>query len=153
LNFIKWSRVAAGIVQKLLDKVDLRLSDISRLGPRGKRECVYQFVPPDDERDLIFGQWLNRDELSVSVTNDINITAPVLDTISYEVVLTTHYLNTEVVSVTNNIDITTPVTDTKLQDIPQTLNELESPAVCNIVKARRMWLKGGWHPPDEDPRQ
>jgi HNH endonuclease len=23
----------------------------------------------------------------------------------------------------------------------------------SIVKARRMWLKGGWHPPDEDPRQ
>ncbi|MEJ6486774.1 HNH endonuclease [Nostoc punctiforme UO1] len=23
----------------------------------------------------------------------------------------------------------------------------------SIVKARRLWLKGGWHPPDEDPRQ
>ncbi|WP_292831906.1 hypothetical protein [Nostoc sp. JL33] len=20
-------------------------------------------------------------------------------------------------------------------------------------KARRLWIKGGWHPPDEDPRQ
>jgi len=23
----------------------------------------------------------------------------------------------------------------------------------SIVKARRLWLKGGWHSPDEDPRQ
>jgi hypothetical protein len=23
----------------------------------------------------------------------------------------------------------------------------------SIVKARRLWIKGGWHPPDEDPRQ
>ena len=22
----------------------------------------------------------------------------------------------------------------------------------SILKARRLWLKGGWHPPDEDPR-
>lgn len=23
----------------------------------------------------------------------------------------------------------------------------------SIVKARRLWVKGGWHPPDKDPRQ
>jgi hypothetical protein len=23
----------------------------------------------------------------------------------------------------------------------------------SIIKARRMWAKGGWHPPSEDPRQ
>ncbi|MBW4674777.1 MAG: HNH endonuclease [Desmonostoc geniculatum HA4340-LM1] len=23
----------------------------------------------------------------------------------------------------------------------------------SILKARRLWIKGGWHPPDEDPRQ
>ncbi|MDZ8035015.1 HNH endonuclease [Nostoc sp. DedSLP04] len=23
----------------------------------------------------------------------------------------------------------------------------------SIVKARRLWIKGGWHPPDEDPQQ
>ncbi len=23
----------------------------------------------------------------------------------------------------------------------------------SIVKARRLWMRGGWHPPDEDPRQ
>lgn len=23
----------------------------------------------------------------------------------------------------------------------------------SIVKARRLWVRGGWHPPDEDPRQ
>lgn len=23
----------------------------------------------------------------------------------------------------------------------------------SIIKARRFWVKGGWHPPDDDPRQ
>ena len=23
----------------------------------------------------------------------------------------------------------------------------------SIVKARRLWMRGGWHPPNEDPRQ
>jgi hypothetical protein len=23
----------------------------------------------------------------------------------------------------------------------------------SIIKARRFWIKGGWHPPDEDPLQ
>jgi len=23
----------------------------------------------------------------------------------------------------------------------------------SIIKARRFWVKGGWHPPNEDPRQ
>ncbi len=81
------------IAQKLLDKVDLRLSYIGRLGPRGKRECVYKFIPPDDRRDSIFDSWLGRDEA----------------------------LNRESVSVTNNIDIQTKVSDT--HDIPQTLDE------------------------------
>ncbi len=66
------------IAQKLLDKIDLRLSYIGRLGPKGKRECVYQFVPPDDERDSIFQKWLNRE--LVSVTNNIELTTQVADT-------------------------------------------------------------------------
>ncbi|AUB44393.1 DNA primase (plasmid) [Nostoc flagelliforme CCNUN1] len=37
---------------------------VGRLGSRDNRECVYQFVLPDDERDLIFQRWLNRDEAS-----------------------------------------------------------------------------------------
>ena len=68
-------RVAAGIAQKLLAKIDLKLDYVGRLGKRENRECVYKFVPPDDRRDSIFGQWLNRDELflseSVSVSNNI----------------------------------------------------------------------------------
>ncbi|MEH1823651.1 MAG: hypothetical protein V7L31_32035 [Nostoc sp.] len=63
------------IAQKLLAKIDLKLDYVGHLGSRENRECVYQFVPLDDERDSIFGQWLNRDELflreSVSVTNNI----------------------------------------------------------------------------------
>ncbi|WP_341531681.1 hypothetical protein [Nostoc sp. UHCC 0302] len=74
----------------------MRLSDIGRFGPRGKRECVYQFVPSDDERDSIFDSWLSRDEV----------------------------LNRESVSVTNNIGIQTKVSDT--HDTPQILNEAVS---------------------------
>ncbi|MDZ7965868.1 MAG: plasmid replication protein, CyRepA1 family [Nostoc sp. DedSLP03] len=65
------------IAQKLLAKIDLKLDYVGRLGKRENRECVYQFVAPDDRRDSIFRQWLNRDELflseSVSVTNNIRV--------------------------------------------------------------------------------
>lgn len=44
------------ITQKLLDKIDLKLDYVGRLGSRDNRECVYQFVAPDDQRDLIFAQ-------------------------------------------------------------------------------------------------
>ncbi|RCJ37294.1 hypothetical protein A6770_40350 [Nostoc minutum NIES-26] len=66
------------IAQKLLDKIDLRLSYVGRLGPRGERECVYQFVPPNDERNVIFQKWLNRE--LVSVTNNIELQTQVSDT-------------------------------------------------------------------------
>jgi hypothetical protein len=87
------------IAQKLLAKIDLKLDYVGRLGSRGNRECVYQFVAPDDERDSIFEQCLNRDELFLS----------------------------DSVSVTNNISTTTPVIDTQSQDIPQTITQVESP--------------------------
>ncbi|MCC5669820.1 hypothetical protein LC653_39950 [Nostoc sp. CHAB 5784] len=89
------------IAQKLLAKIDLKLDYVGRLGKRENRECVYKFVPPDDRRDSIFGQWLNRDELFLS----------------------------ESVSVSNNISTTTPVIDTTPQYIPQTLTPVESPTV------------------------
>ncbi|MBD2248312.1 DUF3854 domain-containing protein [Nostoc sp. FACHB-888] len=88
------------IAQKLLAKIDLKLDYVGRLGKRENRECVYRFVAPDDQRDSIFGQWLNRDEA----------------------------LNRELVSVINNIEFPTQVTGTISHDIPQTLNQVESPA-------------------------
>jgi hypothetical protein len=87
------------IAQKLLGKIDLKLNYVGRLGKRENRECVYQFVAPDDQRDSIFWQWLNRDELFLS----------------------------ESVSVMNNIVLPTQVIDTQSQDIPQTLTPVESP--------------------------
>ncbi|ABA24992.1 conserved hypothetical protein (plasmid) [Trichormus variabilis ATCC 29413] len=66
------------IAQKLLDKIDLRLSYVGRLGPRGHRESVYKFVGADDGRDVIFQQWLNRE--LVSVTSNINVLTQVSDT-------------------------------------------------------------------------
>ncbi|RCJ32126.1 hypothetical protein A6769_28635 [Nostoc punctiforme NIES-2108] len=87
------------IAQKLLAKIDLKLDYVGQLGKRENRECVYRFVAPDDERDSIFGQWLNRDEL----------------------------FQNELVSVSNNISTITPVIDTQSQDIPQTLTPVESP--------------------------
>jgi len=76
------------IAQKLLNKFDLRLSYVGRLGPRGKRESVYQFVVPDDGRSCIFEKWLRRNELAdktianclVSVTNNIELQTQVSDT-------------------------------------------------------------------------
>jgi hypothetical protein len=106
------------IAQKLLDKIDLKLEYIGRLGSRDNRECVYQFIRVDDGRDFIFRQWFNRDELfsreSVSVTNNKGITTPVID-------MTEKLIpkNTDLVSVTNNIDITTPVIDTTEKLIPK----------------------------------
>jgi hypothetical protein len=47
------------IVQTLLDKLGLSLSYVGRLGSRGKRERVYEFVEPKDGRDEIFSKWLN----------------------------------------------------------------------------------------------
>ena len=88
------------IAQKLLAKIELKLDYVGRLGKRENRECVYRFVAPDDERDSIFGQWLNRDELFLS----------------------------ESVSVTNNISTTTPAIDTQSIHIPQTLTQVENPA-------------------------
>ncbi|MEH2279702.1 MAG: hypothetical protein V7K40_34330 [Nostoc sp.] len=88
------------IAQKLLAKIDLKLDYVGRLGKPENRECVYQFVALDDQRDSIFRQWLNRDEA----------------------------LNRESVSGSDNIVLTTPGTDTTLQGIPQTLNQVESPA-------------------------
>ncbi len=74
------------IAQKLLAKIDLKLNYVGRLGKRENRECVYQFVAPDDQRHSIFGQWFNRDELflseSVSVTNNIELQTQVIDTTS-----------------------------------------------------------------------
>ncbi|WP_322661137.1 hypothetical protein [Nostoc sp. DedQUE09] len=99
------------IAQKLLAKIDLKLDYVGRLGKRENRECVYQFVAPDDQRNSIFGQWLNRDEAFsrelVSVTNNISTTTPVTDTTSLSI---SH--NTEVVSGTNNIVFATPLSDT-----------------------------------------
>ncbi|MEH2364758.1 hypothetical protein [Nostoc sp.] len=110
-----------------MEKIDLKLSYVGRLGSRDNRECVYQFIAPDDERDLIFEQWLNRDELfssdSVSVNNNIVLPTPMIDTTSQLIPK-----NTDSVSVTNNIEFPTQVTDTTLQGIPQTLNQIESPA-------------------------
>ncbi|MBE9209421.1 hypothetical protein IQ244_23550, partial [Nostoc sp. LEGE 06077] len=57
-----------------------RLSYVGRLGPRGKRECVYKFVAPGDGRDRIFKQWLSRE--LVSVNNNIDTQTQVADTIS-----------------------------------------------------------------------
>ncbi|MHC5770968.1 MAG: hypothetical protein ACYTXI_36410 [Nostoc sp.] len=89
----------------------MKLDYIGRLGKRENRECVYRFVAPDDERDSIFRQWLNRDEAfsreSVSVMNNIKLQTPVSDTTSLSI---SH--NTEVVSGTNNIVFATPLSDT-----------------------------------------
>jgi hypothetical protein len=48
------------IIQKLLSKLGLKLSYVGRMGSRDKRERVYQFIEPKDERDVIYQAWQNR---------------------------------------------------------------------------------------------
>ncbi|MBD2471537.1 plasmid replication protein, CyRepA1 family [Nostoc sp. FACHB-145] len=72
------------IAQKLLSKIDLRLSYVGRLGSRGNRESVYQFVASDDGRDVIFKQWLNRE--LVSVSSNISLTTPITDTTPFPLI-------------------------------------------------------------------
>ncbi len=52
------------IVQALLNKLGLKLTCVSRdVTPDGRRGGirVYQFIPPEDDRDRIFAEWLHRD--------------------------------------------------------------------------------------------
>ncbi len=102
------------IAQKLLAKIDLKLNYVGRLGKRENRECVYQFVAPDDQRNSIFGQWLNRDEA----------------------------FSCELVSVMNNIVLTTPVSDTTPIDIPQTVTQVENP-VAHGWKGLKLKMREG----------
>jgi hypothetical protein len=48
------------IAQKLLGKLGLKLTYVGRLGERGNRERVYQFVEAKDGRDAIYQAWQNR---------------------------------------------------------------------------------------------
>lgn len=52
------------IVQALLSKLGLKLTCVGRdVAPDGRRGGIriYQYQPPDDERDIIFAQWQQRD--------------------------------------------------------------------------------------------
>jgi Domain of unknown function (DUF3854) len=65
---------AIAICQKFLKKLGMKLSYIGRFGARGHRERVYQFVPPQDEREIIFSGWLHRDEaMSASTTENVSV--------------------------------------------------------------------------------
>jgi hypothetical protein len=45
------------IAQTILEKLGLKLTYVSRMGSRDKRERVYQFVEIEDGRDVIFAKW------------------------------------------------------------------------------------------------
>ncbi|MEA5551785.1 plasmid replication protein, CyRepA1 family [Anabaena cylindrica UHCC 0172] len=61
---------AIAICQKFLKKLGMKLSYIGRFGSRENRERVYQFVPPQDERGVIFLAWLQRDEATSAFTQE-----------------------------------------------------------------------------------
>ncbi|XGV94377.1 MAG: plasmid replication protein, CyRepA1 family (plasmid) [Leptolyngbya sp. BL-A-14] len=55
------------VVQALLSKLGLKLTCIGRdIAPDGRRGGlrVYQYLPPDDDRDTIFTQWQQRDVIA-----------------------------------------------------------------------------------------
>lgn len=56
---------AIAIVQKLFGVLGLKLTYLGRLGPRGQRERVYTYEPPNDGRSEIFTSWLQRDSASI----------------------------------------------------------------------------------------
>lgn len=67
------------IAQKLLGLLGLKLSCVGRPGARdSQRLRLYRFSPPEDERDVIFAAWCERDELrrkeAVSSLGNINST-------------------------------------------------------------------------------
>ena len=63
---------AIKIVQKLFGVLGLKLTYLGRLRPRGQRERVYTYEPPDDGRSEIFASWLQRDSASIQTKLDNN---------------------------------------------------------------------------------
>lgn len=53
------------IAQKLLVLLGCKLQFLARLGSRGDRHMVYEFVPPDDGRDAVLQAWLEREAIKV----------------------------------------------------------------------------------------
>jgi len=49
------------IAQLLLGKIGQRLTYLGRLGSRGSRERTYEFAETEDDRMMVFTQWLKRD--------------------------------------------------------------------------------------------
>ncbi|MEH1842222.1 MAG: plasmid replication protein, CyRepA1 family [Nostoc sp.] len=113
------------IAQKLLAKIDLKLDYVGRLGKRENQECVYQFVAPDDQRDSIFGQWLNRDEASNKFAIDNGLRPATLTQFAVKTIANCELQTANcLVSVTNNIVLSTPVIDTTSQILEEVV---ESP--------------------------
>jgi hypothetical protein len=95
---------------------------VARLGKCENRESVYEFVPPTDERNLIFERWLNRDESARQSANSNSV------------------------SVTSNINTSTPIIDTTPHDIPQTDYEAvvaESSSMSQSWKGLKLKLQQG----------
>ncbi|NJO59725.1 MAG: DUF3854 domain-containing protein [Richelia sp. RM2_1_2] len=55
------------VVQKLLSKLGCKLEYIARQGSRGNRHMIYEFVPPDDDRDEVLQAWLTREAVKTGV--------------------------------------------------------------------------------------
>ncbi|WP_414541730.1 plasmid replication protein, CyRepA1 family [Nostoc sp. CCY0012] len=89
------------IAQKLLGCMGLSLTYVGRLGSRKNREQVYEFISPDDQRDLIFHQWLERDESAHKFSEQKEA-------------------NSHLVSPTSNKEMITQLSDTK-PTVPQTV--------------------------------
>ncbi|MCP6760064.1 MAG: DUF3854 domain-containing protein [Fischerella sp. CENA71] len=58
---IKDKDTPIAIAQKLLRLLGCKLTYIARLGSRGSRHMVYEFVPPDDGREEVLQVWFERE--------------------------------------------------------------------------------------------
>lgn len=57
---------AIQIAQMFLQKLGMKLTYDRREGPRGDRQRVYRFIPPQDGRHEVFAAWFERDELAAA---------------------------------------------------------------------------------------
>jgi hypothetical protein len=110
------------IVQKLLSLLGLKLSCIGRLGSREQRERVYIFESPDDGREEIFTNWLQRDNALIQTESVSNGDISNLSSVS--TIGKDNYLFQEV--------------DIKKETEPQ--NTIQSGAIVEWLKAKGTWI-------------
>jgi hypothetical protein len=122
------------IANKFLALLGIKLIDIGRFGPRGKRERVYVYEPPNDGREEIFADWLERD-MALAAAEEKKSAAKVSSNLEENLVST----------IGKDLN-TIPTVDT--DSVMDTEIDQEKPTNCHFFKPGAVveWLKhkGEW---------